>query len=102
MDLTTLGQLKEIGIALAAVAGFAYITKYTIDKNKEVFDALTAQLKNNQDNYTSFVQTNNHGNTERIEKSTAAMVEVASAIKESTKTQEIHNKALERLIDKIG
>lgn len=94
MDLTTLGQLKEIGIALTAVVASGYITKYVIDKNKEVFDALISQLKDNQKYLSDFVETNNHGNTERIEKSTEAMAKTSEAIGQ-------HTEVLRRLVDKL-
>ena len=88
-----LSSFKEIGIALASIVIFAYIVKYIIDKNKEVFDSLMGQLQQNRMDYTAFVETNNHGNTERIEKSTEAMTKVAVAI-------ETHTRVLEKFLDK--
>lgn len=94
MDVTTLTNLRDLGIAVIAVLAFGYITKYTIDTNKKVFDDLIGQLKSNREDYTNFVETNNHGNTERIEKSTEAMVKVSESIDK-------HNQVLERLIVKL-
>lgn len=91
MDM--LAQLKDIGIALASILVFAYILKYTIDRNKEVFDTIMEQLKQNRADYSQFVETNNHSNSERIEKSTEAMTKIGMSI-------ETHTKILEKLINK--
>lgn len=89
-----LSSFKEIGIALSSIVIFAYIVKYVIDKNKEVFDSLILQLVENRKDYSSFVLENNHGNTDRIEKSTEALTKVSGAI-------EAHTKILEKLLDKM-
>lgn len=93
MDLSVLSNLKEVGIAIVAVVGAGFLIKYIIDKNKEVFDALIIQLQQNRKDYSEFVESNNHANSERIEKSTEAMVNVARAIEQ-------HTKVVERLLDK--
>lgn len=94
MESTSLLNLKELGIALVAVLGSGFLIKYIIDKNKEVFDVLITQLRENRTDYSNFVETNNHGNTERIEKSTEAMVEVAKAIEQ-------HTRVVEKLVDRL-
>lgn len=102
MDIS---NFKELGIALSSIVIFAYFVKYIIDSNKEVFksmsdsnkemfNSLIGQLKENRTDYTAFVEENNHGNSERIEKSTAAMVEIGIAIKG-------HTAILERLLIKL-
>lgn len=101
MDVSAIAQYKELGIALIAVCGSGFLIKYIIDKNKEVFDVLIEQLKQNRTDYSDFVESNNHGNSERIEKSTQAMVEVAKAIEQHTRTSEQHTRILEKLLDKI-
>ena len=92
MDI--LAELKEVGIAIGSIVVFAYILKYTIDKNKEIFDSLMLQLKENRTDYTKFVEDNNHSNSERIEKSTEAITKVASSI-------ETHTKVLEKILEKL-
>lgn len=102
MDIS---NFKELGIALSSIIIFAYFVKYIIDSNKEVFksmseankemfNSLITQLNENRTDYTSFVETNNHGNSDRIEKSTEAMVKVGAAI-------EGHTAILERLLIKL-
>ena len=95
MDAGLLTNAKDIGIALTSVVGAGLLVKYIVDKNKEVFDALITQLKENREDYASFVESNNHGNSDRIEKSTEAMVTVAKAI-------ESHTRAVERLMEKLN
>lgn len=90
-----LASFKEIGIAISSIVIFAYIVKYIIDKNQSVFNSLIEQLRQNRVDYTLFVETNNHANTERIEKSTEAMVKISSAIEQ-------HTRVLEKLLDKIN
>lgn len=85
---------KEIGIALTSVIGAGFLIKYIVDKNIEVFNALIEQLKENRQDYSNFVESNNHQNSERIEKSTEAIVSVSLAI-------EMHTKAVEKLIDNL-
>lgn len=92
MDI--LQSAKEIGIALTAVVGAGFLIKYIVDKNKEVFDALIEQLQQNRNDYSTFVEDNNHNNSIRIEKSTEAMVTVAKAI-------ESHTKVVEKLVAKL-
>lgn len=89
-----LQNAKEIGIALTAVVGAGFLIKYIVDKNKEVFDVLIQQLKENRTDYANFVENNNHNNSERIEKSTEAMVNVANAIEQ-------HTRVVEKLLDKV-
>lgn len=89
-----LSSFKEIGIALSSIVIFAYIVKYIIDKNQLVFNSLIQQLVQNRIDYTAFVESNNHGNTERIEKSTEAMTKVASSI-------EAHTRVVEKLLDRM-
>lgn len=101
MDLTNLASLKELGIAITAIIIFGYITKYVIDTNKKVFDDLINQLKENRTDYTNFVNENNHQNTERIEKSTEAMVKVTQSIETHNRSTELYNQVLERLIAKL-
>lgn len=101
MDITTLGQLKEIGIALTAVGAFAYITKYVIDKNTLVFEKLTSQLEDVQKNYSAFVESNNHNNSERLEKSTEAITRSTEMTAKVAAAIEMHTRAVERLVDKI-
>jgi len=95
MDITQLSNLKELGIALVAVLGSGFLIKYIIDKNKDVFDSLVTQLQENRKDYADFVESNNHNNSERIEKSTEAMVTIANAIEQ-------HTRAVEKLIDKLN
>lgn len=94
METSLATSAKEIGIALTVVLGSGFLIKYIVDKNKEVFDSLMNQLKENRADYSAFVESNNHQNAERIEKSTAAMTTIATSI-------ETHTKAVERLIDKL-
>lgn len=94
MDTALFSNAKDVGIALTSVVGAGFLIKYIIDKNKEVFDALITQLKENRADYAAFVETNNHQNSDRIEKSTAAMVSVAGAIEQ-------HTKVVERLVEKL-
>ncbi len=94
-DVSLLSSAKEIGIALTVVLGSGFLIKYIIDKNKEVFDALIEQLKENRTDYSDFVESNNHQNSDRIEKNTETMVKIASAI-------ETHTQAVERLIDRLN
>lgn len=95
MDISTLlGQLKEIGIALVSVIGFAYITKLILDKSETSNNKLIDRIDEVQRNYSAFVLENNHNSTDRIEKSTQAMVQVGNVI-------EAHTKVLERLTDRI-
>lgn len=101
MDLTNLTTLKELGIAIVSVVAMVYLSKYLVDVLKQVVSDLTTQLKENREDYTNFVETNNHGNTERIEKSTTAMVEVAKSIEMHNRSTELHNQILERLIAKL-
>lgn len=89
-----LANAKDIGIALTSVVGAGFLIKYIIDKNKEVFDALIEQLQQNRTDYSAFVESNNHQNSDRIEKSTAAMVTIAGAVEQ-------HTKVLERLMEKL-
>ncbi len=95
MDLQTLAQIKELGIALVAVLCFAYICKYIIDLNKETSRELNEQLKQNREDYTKFVLENNHHKSDIVEKSTSAMVKVGEAIN-------AHTKAVEKLVDKLS
>lgn len=96
-----LSNIKELGIAMLSVLTIGFLLKYVIDKNKEVFDSLIEQLQQNRTDYTNFVQANNHDNTDRIEKSTEALVKVATAIGEHTKVITDHTKVLEKMIDKL-
>lgn len=95
LDVSLLSSAKEIGIALTVVVGSGFLIKYIIDKNKEVFDALIEQLKENRIDYSDFVESNNHQNSDRIEKNTETMIKIAGAI-------EIHTQAVERLIDRLN
>lgn len=101
MDTSTLSQIKEIGIAIASVVLFAFITKYTIDKNKEVFDKLVGMLQTGNENYAKYVEENNHGNTERLEKSTQAISQFTSAVESHTKVVEGLSRVVEKLSDKL-
>jgi geranylgeranyl pyrophosphate synthase len=83
MDLATIQNLKELGIGVTGMLILGYIV-YLVLK----------QLQENRKDYTAFVQSNNHGNTERIVESTKAMTEVANAI-------QAHTRIIEKLTDKI-
>lgn len=87
-------DFKELGIALTAIIIFAFLIKYIIDKNKQVFDALIDQLSRNRTDYSAFVESNNHQNADRIEKSTEAMVTIAKAIEQ-------HTRVVEKLVEKM-
>lgn len=81
MDLSS---LKELGIAVASVGVLGYIAWKLIE-----------ELRENRKDYSSFVMSNNHTNTELVRECTATIVEVKNSI-------ENHNKVLERLLDKVG
>lgn len=105
MDLTTLGQLKEIGIALVVVVGCWWLlrdvmksiketTQKTIEANKDVFDKLMERMHEQESNYRSYVESNNHQKTEMMEEAVRVMADVGNSIEQ-------HNKILEKLVDKL-
>ena len=95
MDTSLLGNVKEIGIALVAVIGSGVLLKFYMDRTGKFITDLLAQLQDNRKDYTGFVESNNHLNSERIEASTKVMTEVASALEQ-------HNRILEKLVDRLG
>jgi len=76
--------LKELGIAVAAVAVMGYICWQLIK-----------ELRENRKDYSSFVMENNHTNTQLVKEATETMTAVKNSI-------ENHNRVLEKLIDKIN
>lgn len=103
MDILT--QVKEIGIALAVVVGCWLLlrdvmssvkqtTEKTIEANKSVFDKLMERMHEQETNYRSYVQDNNHQKTEMMSEAVKTMTEIRGSI-------ENHNKVLEKLVDKI-
>lgn len=106
--ISTLQTAKELGIALVAVLGSGYLLKLAFDRLKEqsivmkhIVDELMIQLQENRKDYSNFVESNNHANSERIEKSTEAMTKVGVAIDTHTKAQDGFIIALNRLVDRI-
>ena len=80
MDIS---NLKELGVAGVAIVVIAYICF-----------RLIKELAESRINYTNFVQENNHTTTELVREATATMVQVRDSI-------EMHNKSLEKLIDRL-
>lgn len=94
METGILSNIKEIGIALFAVVAFAYITRETMNANKDVFNSLMSNMKEQENNYKTYVETNNHQKTELLTESTKALTNVGNAIQQ-------HTKILEKLVDKL-
>lgn len=81
MDLSS---FKELGIAVVAVGVIGWIAW-----------KILLELAENRKDYSAFVMSNNHTNTELVKECTATMVEVKNSI-------ENHNRVLEKLIDKVN
>lgn len=105
MDLTMLAQLKEIGIALVVVVGCWWLlrdvmnsvkttTEKTIEANKSVFDQLMSRVHEQETNYRSYVESNNHQKTEMMSEAVKVMSDIGNTIEQ-------HNKILEKLVDKL-
>lgn len=105
MDLTTITQLKEVGIALVVVVGCWWLlrdvmssikdtTQKTIEANKDVFDQLMSRMHEQESNYRSYVQENNHQKTEMMSEAVKVMSDIGNTIEQ-------HNKILEKLVDKL-
>lgn len=106
MELATLSQLKEVGIALAVVAGCWWLlrdvmksvketTNKTIEANKDVFDKLMERMHEQETNYRSYVEANNHQKTEMVTEAVKVMTDIGNTIEQ-------HNKILEKLVDKLN
>ena len=85
---TFIQTFKELGIAGVSIGTIGYIALQMIKENREA-----------RQNYTSFVQENNHTTTDLVREATATMVEVKNTISnhnELTKMllEEIRNKKL--------
>lgn len=102
MDLGFLSEFRDLGLGAIAVILVAYLTRYVMDKNFQVFKELISQLKEIQINYTNFVTENNHQKTDMVKEHTSVMMEVKTAIVENTKSTENYNKTLERLVDRLN
>ncbi len=83
-----LSEFKELGLAGVTIAGMATVLIL-------ITKALLAEIKKAREDYSAFVTSNNHNSTEIMKENVATMVEVKNAM-------ENHNRALEKLIDKLN
>jgi len=94
MDIATLAQFKELGIAGITVVGVIWILY-------QVVISLRKEHAKNQEWFMTFVNENNHQKTEIVQESTKAIVEVSKNIEAHTKALEGHTETLKSLTEAI-
>lgn len=99
MDFTE--PTTVIGLAAVAIGAIVYVILQFDKSHKKAMGEFIDMLKNKDENYTSFVNSNNHKMTEQVTASTEALVSVTKAIEESTRSMEHHNEVLKELKEVI-
>lgn len=94
-EVNLIPKIAELGIGIFALAVIGYILYSFIKAHKEELDSSRQEREKNQAWFMEYVNTNNHQKEEMIKDHIATNVEIKNAI-------ELHNKALEKLIDKLN
>ena len=95
MDVTSLSNLKDLGVAVIAVLAVSYILY-------QVIISLRLEHAKNQEWFMGFVNENNHQKTELITKVADNIAENTAITKQQNEITRQHTAVLEKLIEKIN
>ncbi len=102
MDYASLIQnIQDFGIGIVALIIFGYILYVVIKANKDVLNRTLDAHEKNQAWFLGYVNENNHQKSEMIEENTKVLIEVGNAMRENTKSTEMYNQSLDRLLNKL-
>lgn len=102
MDYASLIQnIQDFGIGIVALIIFGFILYIVIKANKSVLDKTIEYSQKNQEWYLNFVNENNHQKSDMITEHTKSMLQVGVAIEANTKSTDLYNRTLEKLVDKL-